>query len=59
MNTNDVTERLQDIRQKAAETARNACETTNEYVHDNVWTSVAIAAVVGCVFGFFLGRGRD
>jgi ElaB/YqjD/DUF883 family membrane-anchored ribosome-binding protein len=59
MNTNDVTERLQDFRQKATETARNACDATNEYVHDNVWTSVAIAAVVGCVFGFFLGRGRD
>jgi ElaB/YqjD/DUF883 family membrane-anchored ribosome-binding protein len=59
MNTNDVTERLQNIQQKATESARTACRATDEYVHDNVWTSVAIAAVVGCVFGFFLGRGRD
>jgi len=59
MNTNDVTERLQDFQQKATESARNACRATDEYVHDNVWTSVAIAAVVGCVMGFFLGRGRD
>jgi ElaB/YqjD/DUF883 family membrane-anchored ribosome-binding protein len=58
MNTNDVTERLQDIQQKATDSARNACRATDEYVHDNVWTSVAIAAVVGCVLGFFLGR-RD
>lgn len=58
MNTNDVTERLQDFQQKAADSARNACRATDEYVHDNVWTSVAIAAVVGCVLGFFLGR-RD
>lgn len=59
MNTNDVTERLQDFQQKATESARNACRATDEYVHDNVWTSVAIAAVAGCVVGFFLGRGRD
>ena len=59
MNTNDVTEKLQDFQKKATETARNACQTTDDYVHDNVWTSVAVAAVVGCVVGFFLGRGRD
>jgi ElaB/YqjD/DUF883 family membrane-anchored ribosome-binding protein len=59
MNTNDVTERLQNFQQKATETARNACSATDEYVHENVWTSVAVAAVVGCVVGFFLGRGRD
>ena len=59
MNTNDVTERLQGFQKKATETARNACQATDDYVHDNVWTSVAVAAVVGCVVGFFLGRGRD
>lgn len=59
MNTSDVTERLQNIQQKATETARNACQATDEYVHDNVWTSVAVAALVGCIVGFFLGRGRD
>jgi len=59
MNTSDVTERLQNFQQKATETARNACEATDEYVHENVWTSVAVAALVGCIVGFFLGRGRD
>lgn len=59
MNTNDVTEKLQDYHQRAREAARNAYEATDEYVHENAWTSVALAAVVGCVVGFFLGRGRD
>jgi hypothetical protein len=59
MNTNDVTERLQDFQQKARESARNAAVATHEYVHENAWTSVAIAAVVGCVIGFFMGRSRD
>jgi ElaB/YqjD/DUF883 family membrane-anchored ribosome-binding protein len=59
MNTSDVTEKIQDYQRKATEATRNACKVTDEYVHDNVWTSVAVAAVVGCVVGFFLGRGRD
>lgn len=59
MKTNDVTEKLQDFQQRASETARNVAMATDEYVHDNAWTSVALAAVVGCVIGFFLGRGTD
>lgn len=59
MNTNDVTEKLQDYQQRATETARNVCQATDEYVHENAWTSVALAAVAGCVIGFFLGRSRD
>jgi len=59
MNTNDLTERLQDFQQKAKDQARQAAQATHEYVHENAWTSVAIAAVVGCVLGFFMGRSRD
>ena len=59
MKTSDVTDKLQDFQKRASETARNACQTTDEYVHDNVWTSVAFAAVLGCVLGFILSRGRD
>lgn len=59
MKTNDVTEKLQDFQQRASETARNVAQATDEYVHDNAWTSVALAAVVGCVLGFLLGRTRD
>jgi ElaB/YqjD/DUF883 family membrane-anchored ribosome-binding protein len=59
MKTNELTERLQDFQQRAADTARNVRDVTDEYVHENAWTSVAIAALAGCVIGFFLGRGRD
>ncbi|HXS68763.1 MAG TPA: hypothetical protein VN761_07955 [Candidatus Polarisedimenticolia bacterium] len=59
MKTNDVTERLQDLQQRATESARNMAHVTDEYVHENAWTSVAIAALAGCLIGFFLGRGRD
>jgi ElaB/YqjD/DUF883 family membrane-anchored ribosome-binding protein len=59
MKTNDLTERLQDFQERAAKTARNVRDVTDEYVHENAWTSVAIAALAGCVIGFFLGRNRD
>ncbi len=59
MKTSDLTDRLQDFQKRASETARNACQATDEYVHDNVWTSVAIAAVIGCVLGFVVGRSGD
>lgn len=59
MNTQDATNRLQDWQKKAAETARNVGKVTDDYVHENTWSSIALAAVVGCVVGFLLGRDRD
>jgi ElaB/YqjD/DUF883 family membrane-anchored ribosome-binding protein len=59
MKTTELTDRLQDFQKRATKSARNACQATDEYVHENAWTSVAFAAVLGCVLGFFLGRSRD
>ena len=59
MKTSDLTDTLQDFQKRATETARNVCQATDEYVHDNAWMSVAFAAAIGCVLGFFLGRSRD
>jgi ElaB/YqjD/DUF883 family membrane-anchored ribosome-binding protein len=59
MNTKDVTNRLQDWQKKAGETARSVSKVTDEYVHENTWSSIALAAVMGCVVGFLLGHRRD
>ncbi len=59
MKTSDVTDRLQDFQKRAGETARNVCQATDSYVHENAWQSVAFAAMLGCVLGFILGRSRD
>lgn len=59
MKTSDLTDRLQDIQKRATESARNACQATDEYVHENVWMSVAVAAALGCALGFLLGRSGD
>ncbi len=46
-------------RRRATQAIRNASVTADQYVRDYAWTSVALAAVLGCVVGFFLGRSRD
>ena len=59
MKTREITEKLGDWQKRAGETARTVGETTDRYVHENTWTSIACAALVGCIVGFLLGRGRD
>ena len=63
MKTTDLTShgeeavsRLKDFQQLVGEKAKNYSVATDEYVHDNPWKTVAIAAIVGCVLGFLLRR---
>ena len=36
----------------------NVTDTTDQYIRDNTWTSIACAALVGCIIGYLLaGRG--
>jgi len=59
MKTREMTDKLQDWQQRATETARNVGEATDKYVHENAWSSIALAAVVGCVIVYFLSNRRD
>jgi ElaB/YqjD/DUF883 family membrane-anchored ribosome-binding protein len=59
MNTRGMTDKLHDWQKKAGETARNVGQVTDEYVHEHTWTTVACAAVFGCLIGFLLGSRRD
>ena len=63
MNATELANKAQDLKEQAQgwqETAkyqvRRATTVANDYVQDNAWTSIAVAAVVGCVIGFFLAR---
>ena len=58
MKASEMTDRLQDWQKRVSETARNVGKATDDYVRENTWTSIACAALVGCVIGFLLGR-RD
>ena len=47
---------LQELQGLAADRAREAARATDDYVHDNPWQVVGIAAAVGFLFGLLLNR---
>ena len=60
MNAREMTGKFQDWQKRAGERARDLSQATDEYVRENTWTTVAIAAVVGCLLGYLLAsRGED
>ena len=59
MNTRAVTDKFQDWQKRAGEAARNAGQVTDKYVRENTWTTLALAAVLGCVVGYLLAGRRD
>jgi ElaB/YqjD/DUF883 family membrane-anchored ribosome-binding protein len=58
MNTEEMTGRVRDWQKRAAETARTWGHSTDDYVRDNTWTSIAVAAVIGCVLGYLLSSSK-
>jgi ElaB/YqjD/DUF883 family membrane-anchored ribosome-binding protein len=58
-NARDWKETAQQWRQAAMDSARNAAQVTDEYVRENVWSTIALAVLAGCALGFLLGRSRD
>ena len=52
----DARKRIGDLQEGALERGRAAVEQTDEYVHENPWAVIGIAAAVGIVIGFIAGR---
>lgn len=48
--------RMNEMEQHLATRAREAAQKTNEYVHENPWPSVGVAAGIGFVVGLLIGR---
>lgn len=46
--------RFNEVKDQVGEKAREVSRVTDEFVHENAWTTVAVAAVVGCLIGYFL-----
>jgi len=50
--------RLVAAEEALVEKTKQAAKATDEYVHENPWKSVGIAAGVGLVIGMLISRGR-
>lgn len=59
MNTKDLKDKAQDWQKKACDTAKNVGQSTDTFVRENTWSTLAIAAVLGCLVGYLLTAGRD
>ncbi len=52
-------EQAQNWQRRVSEKAQDTGRAIQSYVQENTWTSVAIAAALGCAIGLLLSRGRD
>lgn len=53
---NAMKSRLSDAETRVIEKTKEAAKATDEYVHENPWSSIGVAAGVGLVVGFLLGK---
>jgi len=58
MNTREISGNFQDWQRRAAERAKDIGLATDEYVRENTWTTIAIAALFGCVIGCLIGNRK-
>lgn len=49
-------EKMADVQEVLAERAKAAARATDDFVHDNPWKSVGIAAAVGFLIGLLVNR---
>jgi ElaB/YqjD/DUF883 family membrane-anchored ribosome-binding protein len=48
--------KLQELQGEAIDRAKDAAVATDDYVHDNPWTAIGVAAAVGFVAGLLMNR---
>jgi ElaB/YqjD/DUF883 family membrane-anchored ribosome-binding protein len=48
--------RLQELQGQAMDQARDAARATDDYVHDNPWQAIGVAAAVGFLVGLVISR---
>jgi ElaB/YqjD/DUF883 family membrane-anchored ribosome-binding protein len=66
MNAREMTDKAREMggkaqewQKRAAEAAKDWGQTTDEYVHEHTWSTLAIAAVFGIVLGYVFASRRD
>ena len=53
-----LSDRFQAMQERVGETARDVSRSTDEYVHENPWKSIAIVAVAALLLGLIFGGSR-
>ncbi len=48
--------KLQELQGQAVDRAKDAARVTDDYVHDNPWQAIGIAAAVGMIAGLLISR---
>ncbi len=48
--------KLQELQGQAVDRAKDAARVTDDYVHDNPWQAIGIAAAVGMIAGLLIAR---
>jgi ElaB/YqjD/DUF883 family membrane-anchored ribosome-binding protein len=48
--------KLQELQGQAVDRAKDAARATDDYVHDNPWQAIGVAAAVGFVAGLLMNR---
>ena len=56
MRLAEAKNRMLDAEHAMLETGRRIARSTDDYVHDNPWSSIGIAAGVGLLLGVVIGR---
>jgi len=54
-----LNDRFQAVQQRVGETARDLSRSTDEYVHDVPWRTIAMVAAAALILGFLFGSRRD
>jgi ElaB/YqjD/DUF883 family membrane-anchored ribosome-binding protein len=52
----DVKNKLSDVSNRMVERSRAAASSTDQYVHEYAWSSVALAALLGVAIGMMIRR---
>ena len=56
VNMRNAKDKMADVQVVVADKAKVAARVTDDYVHDNPWQAVGIAAGVGLLLGLLMGR---
>jgi ElaB/YqjD/DUF883 family membrane-anchored ribosome-binding protein len=59
MNSTNLTDKFQGWQKRARASAKNLGQTTDAYLRENPWSTLAVAVFLGCILGYLLTSDRE